>query len=131
MASTSRCQRLTARAVPTTIRVEAGADTTSCQGGIRPWLWLSSVSATVATAATAVTRPGRARATEYRATISTAPKWVDSGTVRAAVASSASTAASAETGWLRRASSGRAASATSRNPATFTACCPLGSLKNT
>ncbi|GAA3307754.1 hypothetical protein GCM10020219_007170 [Nonomuraea dietziae] len=108
-------------AVPTTIRVVRGEVTASCQGGTRPSLWLSSVSDTVAAAASAVTRPGQALATEYRATTRTAPKCLGSGTVRVAVASSTRTAVSAATGWRRRASSGRAASATKRNPATLTA----------
>lgn len=130
MAATSRCQRLITRAVPTTIRLETGGPTATCQGGIRPLLWLRTVTDAVATAATAVTRPGQALATAYRATTRTAPKWLGSGTVRAAVASSTSTAASAATGWRRRPSSGNAAAATRRNPATLTSYWAPGSSKN-
>lgn len=82
-------------------------------------LWLSIVATAVATPAAAVTRPLQCRATEYTATVRTAPKWVPIGASTLARVSSTRTAASAHTGRWRRASSGRPDSSRTRKPGTL------------
>ncbi len=119
LAVTSRCQREIARPPAATSAVEAVAAMASPQPGTPKPLWLSMVVAAVAALAAAVTRPLQCRATEYTATVRTAPKCAPIGASTLARLPSTRTAASVPTGRWRRASSGRPDSSRTRKPGTL------------